>query len=124
MEYLNEDFAKVYDHPTDDKIVILEWGTGFIWLNQGQQAVDAVLESVKKQGKSGLLAYINAEGYEEAFLEWLVEEWYSKAYAAGLTRIAHKMGEELFAQLSAEQVASEDKSGILFRNFYPSLMRR
>lgn len=116
--YLDEKFAKVYDHDTQESIVVLEWGKQFIWLQEGQDAVNTVLKTVKENGKRQLLALINAEGYAAEFLEWLVSDWYVPAHEAGLVRIAHKMGEELYGQLSAEQVAYEDESGILFHNFY------
>ncbi|GEM_PF-3865379 len=115
--YLNENFAKVYDHNVND-IVVLNWGEVYIQPQEGQDAVNAVLKAVEQNGKTKLLALINAESYHPDFLEWLVEEWYKKAYEAGLDKIAHKMGQEMYAQLSAEQVAYEDKSGIQFKNFY------
>lgn len=116
--YLDESFAKVYDHSSEETIVVLEWGTSFVWQEQGQAAVNAVLNTVKENGKKQLLALINAEGFDNLFLDWLVEFWYTPAKQAGLSRIGHKMGEHLMGQLSAEQVADEDISGILFRNFY------
>lgn len=116
--YLDESFAKVYNHASIESIVVLEWGTDFVWLEQGQAAVNAVLKTVRENGKKQLLALINAEGFDNLFLDWLVESWYSPANEAGLLRIAHKMGEHLLGQLSAEQVADEDISGMLFRNFY------
>jgi len=116
--YLNESFAKVYDHGSEESIVVLEWGTGFIWSEQGQKAVNTVLKTVKENKKKYLLAHIVAEGFDDKFLDWLVNNWYTPAQEAGLSRIAHKMGNEIMGQLSAEQVAEEDISGILFRNFY------
>lgn len=118
MMYLDEESAKVYDHDNVAEMVVLDWGKVYIQLQQGQDAVNAVLKSVQENDKTKLLALINAEGYELSFLDWLVAEWYETAYKAGLTKIAHKMGEEMYAQLSAEQVAYEDKSGIQFKNFY------
>ncbi len=116
--YLDKEFAKVYDYPSEPTVVVLAWGKVHINLAQGQEAVNAVLETVKKQGKTKLLALINAEGYDSAFLDWLVQRWYTPAYQSGLTRIAHQMGEEIFAVASAEIVSWEDKSGIVFKNFY------
>jgi hypothetical protein len=116
--YLNEPFAKVYDHPQEPKLVVLAWGKVQVGLAQGQAAVEAVLGAVQTHQKTGLLALIDAEGYDPAFLDWLVEHWYGPAHQSGLARIAHQMGTSVMAIMSAEIVAWEDKSGILFKNFY------
>jgi len=116
--YLDESFAKVYDHVSIDSIVVLEWGIDFVTLEEGKTAVNAVLKTLKKHNKKQLLALINADGFEYTFLDWLVESWYKPAKEAGLLMIAHKMGQHLLAQMSAEQVAEEDISGIRFKSFY------
>jgi hypothetical protein len=116
--YLNQSYAKVYDHPTESAIVVLEWQKVYVQLEQGQKSVNAVLEAVQQKGKTKLLALIHAEGYESSFLDWLVSDWYTPAYQSGLTKIAHQMGDEIYATTSAEIVSWEDKSGIVFQNFY------
>ncbi|TAD93131.1 MAG: hypothetical protein EAY75_01345 [Bacteroidetes bacterium] len=120
MEYLNKTSAKVYDHTTEAQVVVLEWGTDFITLEEGKEAVNAVLQSVLTHQKTKLLALINAEGFEVSFLDWLVASWYAPAYQAGLTKIAHLMAGNPAGNLSAEIVSWEDTSGIVFKNIYES----
>ncbi len=116
MNYLNKDFAKVYDDEKYNDTVVLEWGEIFQTKAFIQEAVNAVLEAVKTQKKTKLLALIQAKSYENSGLEWLVAEWYTNAYAAGLKKIAHLMGAKALAEIAAERVSTTDKSGMLFYN--------
>ncbi|HMV79737.1 MAG TPA: hypothetical protein PL048_19875 [Leptospiraceae bacterium] len=116
MNYLDKDFAKVYDDGKHKDTVVLEWGEIFQTKAFIQEAVNAVLDAVKTQKKTKLLALIKAKSYENSGLEWLVAEWYTTAYAAGLKKIAHLMGAKALAEIAAEKVSTMDKSGMLFFN--------
>lgn len=116
MNYLDKDFAKVYDDEKHKDVVVLEWGEVFETKAFIQEAVNAVLEAVKTQKKTKLLALIQAKSFENSGLEWLVAEWYTNAYAAGLKKIAHLMGARALAEIAAERVSTTDKSGMLFYN--------
>jgi len=121
MEVYNSKYqienTKIYSLSTNNQIIILDWTSSYVDTQHGQDAVNAVLELVKKNDKSYLIAYINAEGYTPEFLDWLVAEWYTPAYKSGLLKIAHQLGDEFIGNTSAELVSWEDASGVVFKNF-------
>jgi hypothetical protein len=95
---------------TNKNLIYANWIGSYLEVDQVKAGATLVLEQfIESQATSILNDNRQLEGVWDEANEWIANEWMPKAIASGLTKFAHILPDELFAQLSAEFMEDNSK---------------
>lgn len=120
MIYLDETFVTIkWDAPV--RCVHIEW-RGFIQSDQIKLGLNKGLELLTQKGTDRWLADTRQlKVVKQEDQDWVQEDWFPRALAAGVTRMAYVIPESVLGQLAVKRVMSSVKEVNLETAYFDNL---
>jgi hypothetical protein len=107
---LNKPYCEI-SYDSAKKVIVAQW-KGFLTLDQTKEGCELMNEFIKKhEVKNHLSDHTHLKVLSKSVQDYLTGEWFAKVESLGLTKIAVKVAEDVFAQATVKKVNTQQKYG-------------